>query len=422
MTLRNIETRRHKFGFTLVELLVVIAIIGVLVGLLLPAVQQAREAARRMSCSNNLRQIGLAAHNYHAAYRQLPIHRGGTSTGRGTGTWRDPREQANMKRLSIFVGLLPFFEQQALWEKISQPSLEDLSTPGVPRAAAWPAMGPTPTDEPNVGGPGLNATNADYPPWMTEIATLRCPSDPGRGLPAMGRTNYGACVGDSIHRMEHGDHWNDASGPNPNGIRAIDITAAGRGAYVARKPTRFSDFLDGTANTIMIGELATDLGDGDKRTIAALVSGSFRLIRDTPTYCRDQGWIDPSRPTKWLPAPMPPRVPANQGRGFRWASGDTVMATVTTILPPNAELCVTQRYYNQGIVPPSSRHVGGCQMLFTDGSIQFVTDSIDAGDITIGNVMDGATGPRLPGSESPYGVWGAMGTKGAREVVQDGSI
>uniref|UniRef100_UPI003563CD6E type IV pilin protein n=1 Tax=Novipirellula sp. TaxID=2795430 RepID=UPI003563CD6E len=72
-----------KRGFTLVELLVVIAIIGVLVGLLLPAVQAAREAARRMSCSNNFKQIGLAIHNYHSAYNQIPTHGSGTGTGGG---------------------------------------------------------------------------------------------------------------------------------------------------------------------------------------------------------------------------------------------------------------------------------------------------------------------------------------------------
>ena len=98
--------RFQRFGFTLLELLVVIAIIGVMVGLLLPAVQAAREAARRMSCTNNMKQLGLGLHNYHSAYNNFPAGvRGGTSPSEG---WGFP----------FWYGLLPFIEQQSLAENL----------------------------------------------------------------------------------------------------------------------------------------------------------------------------------------------------------------------------------------------------------------------------------------------------------------
>ena len=182
-----------RAGFTLVELLVVIAIIGILVGLLLPAVQAAREAARRMSCSNNFKQIGLAIHNYHSTYKQLPSHGSGSVWGGAFGTRRMDTlvaSRGNQQMLSVLVDILPFMEQQALWESISNQSRDTVSgNPifGDPNRF-WPPMGPTPT------------FYIEYRPWVTEIPTLRCPSDPGTGLPGMGRTNYAACLGDSAER------------------------------------------------------------------------------------------------------------------------------------------------------------------------------------------------------------------------------
>ncbi|MEE2938664.1 MAG: DUF1559 domain-containing protein, partial [Planctomycetota bacterium] len=141
-----IRRRDRLSGFTLVELLVVIAIIGVLVGLLLPAVQAAREAARRMSCSNNFKQIGLGLHNYHSAFKQLPTQLGGTGGNlQGGDRYFLASDRTNNQSLSFLVGLTPYVEQQALWEQISNPSTTDLNNPGVPRVPAWPAMGPTVT-------------------------------------------------------------------------------------------------------------------------------------------------------------------------------------------------------------------------------------------------------------------------------------
>ena len=119
-----------RSAFTLVELLVVIAIIGVLVGLLLPAVQAAREAARRMSCSNNFKQLGLALHKYHSAYKRLPMQAGGTKQSLPSPNIAPPG--SNRLNLSWLVGLAPFIEQQALWEQISRPldSDGDSSTTG----------------------------------------------------------------------------------------------------------------------------------------------------------------------------------------------------------------------------------------------------------------------------------------------------
>ncbi|NQT16359.1 MAG: DUF1559 domain-containing protein, partial [Planctomycetes bacterium] len=157
--------RRFGVGFTLVELLVVIAIIGILIALLLPAVQAAREAARRSQCTNNLKQLGLAHHNYHDNFKQFIYRMGGTGNGDGSG------ESGNGGRRSGFISLLPYFEQGAMWDQIKA---GDASyAPEGPRG--WWGWGR----------------------WDNAPDTLGCPSDEGVVV-RTDANSYAFCSGDQI--------------------------------------------------------------------------------------------------------------------------------------------------------------------------------------------------------------------------------
>jgi prepilin-type N-terminal cleavage/methylation domain-containing protein/prepilin-type processing-associated H-X9-DG protein len=425
-------TRRHSLasGFTLVELLVVIAIIGVLVGLLLPAVQAAREAARRMSCSNNFKQIGLAIHNYHSAYKQIPTHHGGTGLRPGAGAWWEGSTTSNHEELSALVGMTPFFEQQALWEKISNPSTETVSNG--PNSGAtiqnspnqrWEAMGPNPRTDRG----GFNTQ--EYIPWATEIPTLRCPSDPGTGPPAMGRTNYACSVGDSCHRVQDMGAKEPSLQPMSN-WRAVRYNPCDRGFFQIKKESKFRDILDGLANTVAMTEIITDLGDLDKRSAISILNGGPADSVGTPgsdgpqaspLHCVDNGQIDPEAPLFFCDDPSCGGRPANlqtgndRCRGMAWANAMAPCSQVWTMRPPNSETCMAGWYDNVGSLPASSRHQGGAHVLMGDGAVIFITDSIEAGDQRAPNISF----YNKPGKKSPYGLWGAMGSRGAKETIEE---
>lgn len=402
------SSQRLRRGFTLVELLVVIAIIGVLVGLLLPAVQAAREAARRMSCSNNFKQIGLGIHNYHSAYNQLPTHGAGTVAENPSdpNAWWAENDSANGRRLSLLVGILPFIEQQGIWEEVSNPNARRadgdasaaIGTPTNP----WQAMGPTPG-------------TIQYIPWTYELPTYRCPSDPGVGLPALGRTNYAACLGDSTFHTRFGP-WNDR---RTNSARETSCRAAHRGFFKPYDPRgRFRDVLDGLANTIAMGEIATDLGDGAVSTVApadgSTLGGNNAAIiavRDNPSAC--DLLRDPLRPQFWLNG----GANMDNARGFKWAEAKQMFSGCFTILPPNDVYCGRHNAKDLSFpAPMSSRHQGGVHVLMGDGAVKFITDSIEAGNRTAGNVWEGGVGAQAVGRESPYGLWGGLGTRASKET------
>ncbi|TWU46882.1 hypothetical protein Poly59_58560 [Rubripirellula reticaptiva] len=412
----------------MVELLAVVAIIGVLVGLLLPAVQSARESARRTSCSSNLIQVAIATSAYHDAFKQLPVQLSGTDGSSKPG-------DDNNRRLSAFVALLPFMDAANLWDQIQEPlarqteyeagfdawiGMDDyqnfesdlLDENGKKindgTESPWPAGGPDPSDA--------------YAPWYTEPKELRCPSDPGVGRPSMGRSNYAFCIGDGIDCSE--------SGPmkDVGGVFVIDdnlakrTKVAMRGLFVPRVVTRFSDATDGLSHTIMLGEMATDLGDSYISThpVVAMVSKvpDAKILMNDPGWVRMSDYVDLDRPRFWTNAAIVSTVSGipSARRGHRWADGMPLYTSFNTILPPNRELVLqADSDVSGGVFPASSRHQGGAHVAFGDGAIHFITDSIDAGNdheptVYLGNDVG-------PDRESPYGVWGAMGTAASQELA-----
>lgn len=346
--------KSHMRAFTLVELLVVIVIIALLVGLLLPNVRFSREAARRMSCSNNIKQIGLALHNYHSSYKHLPSAMGGTHRG-------------NANRLSGLVAILPFMEQQAVWEEIRTATEID--------GVMYPAMGPAPWI-------------SHYTPWKTQIPTLQCPSSPSESI-EFGLTSFTFCVGDTA--------------------REIHQPLQLRGVFACRLTSRFKDITDGLANTIAMGEIGTPVDSMLKSTFA---TDQPTNILDGPELCLNVR--DPERPAFYADG-----VSVDEhGRGGRWADGAAGYSLISTILPPNSPNCaVGGTDVVDGIYSAGSFHQGGSHVLMADGAVIFMTESVEAGDPSHPTLksQELADGP-LP---SRYGLWGALGTANGEEEIEE---
>ncbi|MBI1248496.1 DUF1559 domain-containing protein [bacterium] len=333
--------RRFNAGFTIVELLVVIAIIALLVALFFPAVRTSREAARRIQCSNDLKQMGLGLHNYHDTFEVLPSCSGGIAPNETDMT-------SSASRLSGLVVLLPFLEQDGLYEQISQP----LKTPMM----TYPAMGAAPWDE-------------EYEPWHRRIDAFICPSEPesDRDQPS---TSYVFCVGDVTRIYDQ---------QPPRGVFAP-------GQFISLK-----DIEDGTSNTVMMGEI-------------------------------QYGWLTVNQPERYLDQPglciddSPSQAPLDhpRTRGYRWADGGAGPAMFSTTLPPNTISCAVGGSDGvNGVYSLGSDHPGGGQVVLCDGSVQFISEAIDTGDLSQLPIAPDASG------ESPYGVWGALGTRSSGEVIKD---
>ncbi len=343
-------------GLTVLEVIGGIVIVCVLLALLLPNVRNSREAALRMSCSNQLKQIGLALHNYHYAHKQLPAAMGGTSSLQ--------RGSSNAGRLSGLVSLLPFVEQQAVWEQVVQ-------------AGEYPSMGPEPWDD-------------RYAPWSQQIAAYQCPLAPSTSS-KFGFTNYTFCIGDVSEQIHQ-----------PNVVR---------GVFACGRNTRFKDIRDGLSNTVAMGEI----GNLSKRS----VPGQF-VTGQPASFLTDPG----SASSLHQESVYADELPLSElGRGGCWADGAAGVSLFNTILPPNSpSLAVGGLEAVDGVYSIGSQHENGTHILMADGAVIFITNTIDAGDPhqppPTPSDLDAAD-LEAGKVKSPYGLWGAMGTADAGESLLD---
>ncbi len=317
------RTVRGKQGFTLVELLVVIAIIGILVGLLLPAVQAAREAARRMSCSNNMKQIGLALHNYESTFKMLPFSVGGSgSIESGTAIPGATR----IRNHRGWIGMLPYIEQQNLY---SMANLNLATGSYVRSATAGSIAGPLP------GAPG----NPNDVVVSTAVPTFLCPSDPNP-------TNY-ATTSSATYSISPGtttlqgaftnyDFSVRRTSSTSNTYQSEDMLT--RRMFGLNNSAKFGDIVDGTSNSIAICETLRGVHDGVPQTW-----GYSKWVGHgvDPAYTLG---INDLRCCAWDATPF-----ARPQSPFRLSAWST----------------------------SGSMHTGGAQFTLGDGSVRFISQTIE---------------------------------------------
>ncbi|MFO0865029.1 MAG: DUF1559 domain-containing protein [Gemmataceae bacterium] len=315
----------RRSAFTLIELLVVIAIIAVLIALLVPAVQKVREAAARSQCQNNLKQLGIALHNYEGVYKKFPPLYPGTAPGSSTFDYK--------YTWSVIAQLNPYLEQTAIYNSM------DLKQPMY--------------DATN------NITAANKFAVVQKIGLFLCPSDRGvpvssaYGVTDMGPTNYVANHGSGTSGGGYGSPV-DADGvfQAVNGLKVLSIT-------------------DGTSNTAAMSE--SILGDGAE--ISSTQPGdeqvAYKYTGYTGTLPSDTNCA--ASPSSWN---------GYNRRGFMWASGEARCVSYNHYYTPNQKVfdCIandpTKTYISVGYRAARSRHSGGVNLLLADGSVRFVSDGV----------------------------------------------
>lgn len=297
-----------------------------------------------------MKQLGLAIHNYESAYKRYPVG----------GFFPDPPASFNYRRMSGFISMLPYIEQGPMYDRI----VADSSTLTV--TVPW---------------------DAGYAPFRQRIPTLRCPSDsytPPAGDVAP--TNYMFSRGDTT--WDHNPNWNGNGGRGRRGFFACN-------QYFGE----FTAILDGLSNTIAMSE----------RVVA--VPRSTNMVKDGGTQINVGAFFRNDNPADCI---TPARVAGGKYLGAvdywggrRWTDGAPAFTGCTTILGPNKGSCTQGGWDGEdGIYEPSSYHTGGVTTVFGDGSVRFISDTIDTGNTT----RRPPDHPNESDRRSPYGTWGALGS------------
>ena len=374
-------------GFTLVELLAVIAVIGVLVGLLLPAVQSAREAARRSSCANNLKQLSLAVHNHIEAKQCIP------PVSQNVGLQNAMKNNSNALSLSYLVPLLPFFEQASLYQ--------DIVT--------------------YIGGNGAFYNNGSSTPFHIgkRPSTLSCPSEKLAG------TSMSGTGGSTSYRINRGDmvmRNNAGIRRGPGILGQIELNYVGSQTYGAAIVVKPKDITDGLSKTMLLAEAV--VGTLDNSIKGGYGGDNGMAESHAPTDCL--GYIDTSNGTFKDGLFTSATNLTNTAPGAVWQHHMPVYTQFFAYAPPNWPNCGRLNAGGSNAstrakesewwahTPASSYHDAGVNVAMCDGSVRYVAETVYAGDTTrlqpddAGNVSSTAyvnyTG------QSIRGIWGAMAT------------
>jgi prepilin-type processing-associated H-X9-DG protein len=360
----------------------VIAIIGVLIALLLPAIQAAREAANRSSCTNKIKQLLLSLHNYHDTYQFLPTHASGVSNG-GNNKFANSEDTgstpySNGSRVNAFVRLLPYLEQTSL-----NSELNNVYYNRVDNGYKYILSTTTPGMVDRVLVSGSTYAAGCYGTW---VDSFMCPSDSRIAGIIDGTitrpTNYVVSLGDTVTAGTSRGTFQVATNIWIGGLEAIT---------------------DGTSNTVAFSEIICG-ADGTGRSIrGGVLQSSYTPASSVPQDC--QLLKDSNNMYSGSNAV------ANNWRGRRWGDSMVTFTTFNTILPPNSPSCSSGTSDgSSAILPPSSYHRSGVNIGLCDGSVRFISDTINCGNLNLVAPVNGND----PGP-TQYGIWGALGTRHGSE-------